>query len=67
MIRRYSIQSRARWGDDLDTEIIEIANAMTVFEPAPVTRHTGLVTASGDPIMVSECMGPIGFTHFDDE
>lgn len=35
-----------------------------VHEPAPGVRPTGLLDASGKPILVEERMAPIGFTHF---
>lgn len=37
--------------------------ATTVFEPEPQLVETGILDASGQPIMVYEALAPIGFIH----
>ncbi|MFC6790590.1 hypothetical protein ACFQE0_13835 [Methylobacterium komagatae] len=44
-------------GDD-----VAVARDLTVFEPDDAWQDTGLLDASGTPLMRRDRLGPIGFT-----
>jgi hypothetical protein len=43
-----------------------VVRDLTVFEPRDEWRGTGLLDASGTPLMRRERFGPIGFIHHQD-
>ncbi|MBB2959856.1 MULTISPECIES: hypothetical protein [Methylobacteriaceae] len=44
-----------------------VVRDVTVFEPAGEWRESGLLDASGTPLMRRDRIGPIGFIHPKDE
>lgn len=65
MIRRYVASGYASYVRAEDSRLIHTPS-IDVFSKASTIRHTGLLDAAGNPILVEERQAPIGFVHFGD-
>lgn len=66
MKRRYVTKNWYPTGDWEDYDRSASGAAHTVFEPDPSPIPTGLLDASGEPILAVDVMDPIGFIRFDE-
>jgi hypothetical protein len=51
-------------GKDLPSSHLGDQQSITVHEPEPIRRKTGLLDAKGQPLLSVEEMDPIGFVRF---
>jgi hypothetical protein len=66
MRKRYVTASNRPRLYSYDDEPVHLTGT-TVFEPEPQMVDTGILDASGQPIMFYETLAPIGFIHHGEE